>query len=223
MKPITPVSRVIAFVIDIIIFIVLALAVDAGIVSKIVKSTSEYKTMESEYSLKVKDYQRLQDQYQIYIYDKDNIRIENSNLTEIQKQNFLKNSQVITLRTEITDLTIQKRNYFFMEAVISLAVSYVVYFVILPMCFLGKFTIGKFFFHIVTINKDGEVLKFGKFFFINLLDGIIHVLLGVCTFFLIDVISLIISILNTNKQTISNLITNTYDVVDPSFIEKEGN
>lgn len=221
MKPASIFSRALAFIVDFVLMLVFSLTIDAGIVTQIVKTTDSYKTIDNEYFVLVEQYSEKQDQFNIYIYEGEN-RIQNPNLSEEDKNIFLNNEEVIEIRNKIIKNGEIKRNYFLLEAAISLLIGSFVYYLIIPFLIKGRFTIGKAVFHISIINHEDELLKGFGYLKYSLVEYVFAIILGIATLFIINIISLIVVDRSINKQSISNLISNTYSVVDPIYLEKRG-
>jgi len=135
-KPNTLNRFLVAFL-NFLMLILMSFIFDALVSSRIASNLNGYQSSYDCYETLENEFYAIQDEYHIYIYDEDNNRVINPNLTDEMKSNFLNDTRVVSIKNEAYDLSITIRMYAIVPFIISyILMTMVVY--VLPTLFLRR-------------------------------------------------------------------------------------
>lgn len=213
-------KRFYALIIDIIITIFLSLFLDQLCVSPIYKNATDFNVKQNQYYELVKEYDDIQDKYNIYIYDEDDNRILNKNLTKEQEDAFFADTRGIEIREQAPKI----QDYLVQQQLIMMGISFItsvfIYFVFLSYVIKGR-SIGKFINHIHIEKEDNKPFKYRDGIIRGLLNFLICVVLGICSVGVVPAIVIINYFGDEKKRTVVDKILKLDLVVDEKYQVKE--
>lgn len=212
-------NRVLSALIDFVFVIIMALAFDRLVATPIANKAWNYDQKFETYNNLVVEYEGLQDKYEIYIYTEDDKRILNENVSEAQKESFLKDSRVIEIKDEAIVLQDQIRNITIYALIIAVSISLLFCYLLIPLIFKKRSTLGKKIFHLVKYNKRGDLLRTPQYLLNNLLTIFFNYIIGFGTFGLYLLANLLCFIFHQEHVTITDLITKTRVSYDEDYLE----
>lgn len=213
-------NRILSALIDFVFVIIIALAFDRFVASPIANGAWHYNQKFETYNSLVVEYEDLQDKYEIYIYTDDDKRVLNENISEEQKESFLKDSRVIEIKDEAILLQDEIRKITIYSLLIACTLSLIFCYLIFPLIFKKRATLGKKIFHLVRYNKKGVVLRTPNYLLTNFLTLIFNYIIGFGTFGLYLLANLICFICHKEHITVTDLITNTRVNYDTDYLEE---
>jgi uncharacterized RDD family membrane protein YckC len=198
------------------------MTIDTLVTSNIINKFTSYPTINDEYDALVVEYDTLEDQYQIYLYDEDNNRVFNKEITDEQTNAFLQDPRV----NEIKELVVKDQNkiytYDALEITTSSIISLIITYFIIPLIFASKATLGKKAFHLVIYQQD-QLLSKKKYYLEQILYVLINVILGIGTLGIIWIGGIIAMVITKDNQSIVDLIFKRKLIVDPLYLGKDIN
>lgn len=97
-------QRLFASLINFAIFFLLAVCIDRMVMPYTYKAWTNSEELTSEFIELNEEYKSLQDHYNIYVYDENSSRIQNTSENSLNEQEFLSNPRVIELKKEIPEI-----------------------------------------------------------------------------------------------------------------------
>lgn len=142
-------NRILSALIDFVFVAIMALTLDRLIATPIVNGIWNYDQQYETYHAIVEEYEKLQDKYEIYVYTEDEKRILNENVSEEQKEAFLQDQRVIEIKEEAVVLQNSIRKITSIELGIAFLLSLLFCYMLFPLIFKKRATLGKRIFHLV--------------------------------------------------------------------------
>ena len=173
-------QRIVSVFCDVAFAIIFSLVFAKLIVSPILNPITHLSDHITTYQSLTKEFDALQDQYGLYIYDEKENRIENKEVSEEQKEHFLNDARVIEIKEEVPPLQDEIRKDTLIEIATSFYVSVAFSYFVVPFVFKKKkATVGKKIFHFVQM-KDDNLLTNSQYLFKNFLLFLFHYVYGRC-------------------------------------------
>ena len=211
-------QRIVSVFCDVAFAIIFSLVFAKLIVSPILNPITHLSDHISMYQSLTKEFDALQDQYGLYIYDEKENRIENKNVSEEQKENFLNDARVIEIKEEVPPLQNEIRKDTLIEIATSFYVSVAFSYFVVPFVFRKKkATVGKKIFHFVQMKAD-NLLTNSQYLFKNFLLFLFHYVLGLLSFGIILLLELIFVCVSKDHQTLVDKITKSQLQYDPDYL-----
>lgn len=167
------------------IFFFLAITLDYFLMPKTYKAAFHYEDINVEITDKTKEFADLQDRYGIYVYDENNNRIENKDISQEQADAFLNDPRVAELKVEVPDLQAK----IIKIDVSSFVICYVVSCLGINIAFsyiLGKGnSFGGLIMGVRYKTIDGENINGKTVIFYDLLSFAFHYVLSLLTIFIL--------------------------------------
>lgn len=182
-------NRVLVAFVNFIILIIVTLAFDSLVTGHVVDGLQDYKTLKNDYEILEITYSNIQDEYHIFIYDENNNRIQNENLTEEDKQKFLNDLRVINIKEEASIISNKIRLYNIVSFYISYVLMSIVVYLLPALIFKKHQNIGMKSFNIVLMKHE-EIPNRPKALLYLSIYVFFHVLLGIFTLFIINIIDI---------------------------------
>ena len=201
--------RLYAKIIDTLLLIILVFLVDGLISQPLNKKTTDIDSVSNSYAENSKVYEAIQDEYNIYIYDQNNNRIYNENVTEDIKNEFLNDERIIELNVVLFEQQKELLLNLVLRIAFSIFIPAFLIYGILPIIFKDGKTLGRFFAKLVVIDKKGRPINWFRTFCRALVGIMINIYLALLSLGIIPLISLLISIGHKNNKSIVDLICNT--------------
>lgn len=212
-------QRILSVFCDVAFAIIMTLVFAKIVVAPVLNSITHLPTHIENYRSLTKEFDALQDQYGLYVYDEDKNRIENKEVTEEQKEIFLKDERVIEIKALAPSLQDEIRKDTLLEMVTSFYVSAAFTYLVVPFAFRKKkSTIGKKIFHFVQVNENETLLTNGQYFLKNLFIFFVHYILGLLSFGVILLVELIFVCVDKKHQTLVDKITKSHLAWDPDYL-----
>lgn len=211
-------QRIVSVFCDVAFATIFSLVFAKLIVSPILNPITHLSDHISTYQFLTKEFDALQDQYGLYIYDEKENRIENKEVSEEQKEHFLNDARVIEIKKEVPPLQDEIRKDTLIEIATSFYVSVAFSYFVVPFVFRKKkATVGKKMFHFVQI-KDDNLLTNSQYLFKNFLLFLFHYVLGLLSFGIILLLELIFVCVSKDHQTLVDKITKSQLQYDPDYL-----
>lgn len=211
-------QRIVSVFCDVAFAIIFSLVFAKLIVSPILNPITHLSDHITTYQFLTKEFDALQDQYGLYIYDEKENRIENKEVSEEQKEHFLNDARVIEIKKEVPPLQDEIRKDTLLEIATSFYVSVAFSYFVVPFVFRKKkATVGKKIFHFVQI-KDDNLLTNSQYLFKNFLLFLFHYVLGLLSFGIILLLELIFVCVSKDHQTLVDKITKSQLQYDPDYL-----
>lgn len=213
--------RLISAVVDVSFVIIMALAFAKILVSPLLSPITHINDHISHYKDLSKEFENLQDQYGLYIYDEKEQRIENKEVTEEQKQSFLNDTRVQEIKEEVLPLQDEIRKDTLIEMATSFYVSALFCYLLVPLAFRKKkATIGKKIFHLVQVDKEGNLLSTQRYEWKNFLIFFFHYILGTLTFGVLLLVEAILIVSRKDRASLVDMLSKSETCYDSDYLEE---
>lgn len=207
-------TRMGAFIIDMFLIILLCFFFEFAVSRNVVGTNKNVKENLAMYELYDAEFGKIQDEYQIYIYDEDGKRIYNEDLTDETKQAFENDERVKQIRIDIRPYSQKVIAYAAIEYSIALFLATMVALFILPLIFKEGRTLGKLILKVAVRNKDDSDIKWYKVMLRWLFQLVFEILLGVLTLLITPLMSLICTALTRENYSLTDLVCKTRVIQD---------
>jgi len=199
--------RLYAWIIDIFMFLALVFFVDGLVATPVMNNTTDIQEVLDSYVINSKTFEDLQDEYEIYIYDEDNNRILNEEISDKQKEEFAKDERVILVSNLLySEQTILLKTMA-IHISLSILVTSIFVYIVIPLLIGKGRTLGKLIAKLVLVNKNKEYSAWYQVVLRYFLSIIFNIYLAILSIGIIPLINLIVAIGNKNNQTVYDLIT----------------
>lgn len=212
-------NRILSALIDFVFVAIMALTLDRLIATPIVNGIWNYDQQYETYHAIVEEYEKLQDKYEIYVYTEDEKRILNENVSEEQKEAFLQDQRVIEIKEEAVVLQNSIRKITSIELGIAFLLSLLFCYMLFPLIFKKRATLGKRIFHLVRCDKKGVLLRTPAYLLYNFCVILFHYIIGLGTFGLYLLANLVVYFVQKDHLTITDRMTKTVCTYDEDYIE----
>jgi len=215
-------NRILSAVTNFMFLLLVTFSFDALCSSKVMRATTDYNEIKEKYNNELTEFASLQDKYEIYIIDPvTGKRIFNTNVSEENKQAFLNDERVKELTADGDILSKKLLTYSVVSIVISYGISILLVYYLPPLFFKKKhFNIGNKLFNIVYLYKS-ELVKKGRYYYYASMYVLFHLLIGVCTFFVFNLIDIITTSIGTKQTSLLERMFGYELAIDPDKIEAE--
>lgn len=198
--------RLIAMMIDFLLLSLIAFFCFGLIVHPLTTKVTNYNDVVENYQQLDKEYCSIQDEYGIYYYDENNKRVENVNVSEEVKQQFLNDERIVALKDDIIISQQDILKFAIGEISIAILLGSLVVFILLPLCLRKGRTLGKLTMKLFVVDTKYNYIKWYLLIPRQLLYIILNIYLGIITLGIMPLINLIVAILTRENQTIYDLI-----------------
>ncbi len=212
-------NRILAALVNYFLLIIVTFSFDALASSKVMRATTDYNTLSSEYIACSEEFAGLQDHYHIYIYNEEGRRIKNENVTQDDINAFNNDERVKELVIIGNRLNRTMATYSLTSLAISFGISILLVYY-LPSLFFKKkhYNIGNKLFNLVMLKNHDFMPKY-KYYLYETVYVIFHVILGTMSLFVLNLIDIIIASASNDRTTLLERLLR-YDIaVDPDKIE----
>jgi len=216
-KPNTLNRFLVAFL-NFLMLILMSFIFDALVSSRIASNLNGYQSSYDCYETLENEFYAIQDEYHIYIYDEDNNRVINPNLTDEMKSNFLNDTRVVSIKNEAYDLSITIRMYAIVPFIISYILMTMVVYVLPTLFFKKKQNIGMKAFNVVLYKNEEIPLRIQVVGYMFLYI-FFHLIIGVLTLFILNIIDLVYTNFNKDHRTLMEKIFNYDFAIDRDKLE----
>ena len=204
--------RLYAWILDTILLFILVFLFDAFVSQPISSKVTNIDQITTSYVENSSRYEEIQDEYQIYIYDENNERIYNENVTEETKNNFLKDERILELNEILMKEQEQILSNYAGRLAISILVPSLVIYCGLPLILKKGKTFGRATAKLFVISNN-DYITWYKSLLRGLVTIVLDVYLGILSLGMLPLISLVCAILQKDNKTLVDLLCKT-DVVD---------
>ena len=201
--------RLYAKMIDIFILFILVFLFDGFVSQPVNKSITNIEEITLSFNENTKAYEKIQDEYNIYIYDENGNRNYNEGVTEETKYLFLNDSRVLELKTLIARQQKDIILNFVLRIVISIFIPAFLLYGIVPIFLKEGKTIGRLVAKLIVIENKGKPIGWLKTLLRALVSIVINIYLAIVTLGIVPLISLIISIIVKDNKSIVDFISGT--------------
>ena len=201
--------RLYAWIIDTFLLFIIVFFFDGLLFSPLINDIPIVQETISSYTENAEIFTSLQDEYNIYIYDEENNRVYNENITEEGNSAFLSDERVIEVTTSLQKEQTILINYFVLRLTLSLFSGSIIVYIILPLLFKRGKTLGKFVAKLALVDKNNNYISWYKTIFRYLLSILINVFLSIISLGIFALINLLIAIGQKDNKAIYDLICNT--------------
>lgn len=198
--------RLISMMIDFLLLSIITFFFFGLIVHPLTTKVTNYNEVVATYQQLDKDYSAIQDEYGIYYYDENNKRVENTNVSEEIKQQFLNDERIVTLKDNIIASQQDILKFAIGEVSSSVFLGSLVVFIILPLCLRKGRTLGKMTMKLFVVDTKYNYIKWYILIPRQLLYIILNIYLGIITLGIMPLVNLVVAILTRENQTIYDLI-----------------
>lgn len=198
--------RLISMMIDFLLLSIITFFFFGLIVHPLTTKVTNYNEVVATYQQLDKDYSAIQDEYGIYYYDENNKRVENTNVSEEIKQQFLNDERIVTLKDDIIASQQDILKFAIGEVSSSVFLGSLVVFIILPLCLRKGRTLGKMTMKLFVVDTKYNYIKWYVLIPRQLLYIILNIYLGIITLGIMPLVNLVVAILTRENQTIYDLI-----------------
>lgn len=199
--------RLYAWIIDTFLLFVFVFFIDGLISTPIMEKTTNINEVLDSYIINSNEYNKLQDEYEIYIYEGEN-RVLNENLTDEERKEYLNDERVI----EVTNKLYEEQKILLKTLIVRISLSILVgsliTYVIIPLLIKRGRTIGKLIAKLALV-KNETYAKWYEVILRYLLSIVFNIYLAIISLGIIPLINLIIAINNKDNKAIYDLILNT--------------
>ena len=201
--------RLYAWIIDTLILFVLVFLVDGLVSVKAFNAWTDIQQVSESYIDHSNQYNLIQDEYNIYIYDGENNRVYNENINEETKTAFLNDARIL----ELNEKLISEQEYilqnFILRISFSIFIGSLLVYIILPLCLKGGRTIGKTAAKLYVLDDSLNKKKWYMIMIRYFISIIFNVYLALFTMGIIPLINLLIAINHKDNKSIPDLICKT--------------
>lgn len=201
--------RLYAWIIDTFLLFIIVFFFDGLLFSPLINDIPIVQETIASYTENAEIFTSLQDEYNIYIYDEENNRVYNENITEEGNSAFLSDERVIEVTTSLQKEQTILINYFVLRLTLSLFSGSIIVYIILPLLFKRGKTLGKFVAKLALVDKNNNYISWYKTIFRYLLSILINVFLSIISLGIFALINLLIAIGQKDNKAIYDLICNT--------------
>lgn len=203
-KLLGPWKRLGALLVDFIMVFFFALLMDRIAISPIAKAITPLDELNETYNSEVLEYQHKEDKYRLYIYDENQNRIKNENVTEEEKEAFLNDERVIIIRKELPEVqdTLQAIRWSIIG--IDAFIGSFIYFMIAYLLFGKGRSISLMIYKSRMTDLNGNKLTIGKCILYGFLKWLCLVPLGVITTLILPIYMLYELFYKDNKTFLEN-------------------
>ena len=198
--------RLYAWIIDTFLLFVFVFFIDRLISTPIMEKTTNINEVLDSYIINSNEYNKLQDEYEIYIYEGEN-RVLNENLTDEERKEYLNDERVI----EITNKLYEEQKILLKTLIVRISLSILVgsliTYVIIPLLIKRGRTIGKLIAKLALV-KNETYAKWYEVILRYLLSIVFNIYLAIISLGIIPLINLIIAINNKDNKAIYDLFLN---------------
>lgn len=199
--------RLYAWIIDTFLLFVFVFFIDGLISTPIMENTTNINEVLDSYIINSNEYNKLQDEYEIYIYEGEN-RVLNENLTDEERKEYLNDERVI----EVTNKLYEEQKILLKTLIVRISLSILVgsliTYVIIPLLIKRGRTIGKLIAKLALV-KNETYAKWYEVILRYLLSIVFNIYLAIISLGIVPLINLLIAINNKDNKAIYDIFLNT--------------
>lgn len=189
-------KRVVAALMDVSLFLIITMFSVLLIAEPIVEHTTNILEIREEYTA-------LAEQYNIKVWNEElGMYVDNPNLTEIELTEFNNNPRVKELEEENASIVM-------MEVMIALTIGSAIVYILIPVLMKNNHSLGKKIMNLKVISTKGEELKKYQLAIRGVSYIVIELSIGLLTYGVVPILSLLLSLFTKRNQTIHDLISST--------------
>lgn len=207
-------SRMGAFIVDIFLIVILFFFFELAVCRTTIGNLSVVKENLATYNYYEGEFAKIQDEYEIYIYDEDGKRLYNEKLTEETKNAFETDERVIKIREEIDPYAKKVIAYATIEYSLALLLSSFIALFVIPLIAKEGRTLGKFLLKVAVRNKDDSDIKWHKLLLRWFVQLVLEIVIGLVTLLALPLISLVCTTFTKDNKSLVDLICGTKVVQD---------
>ena len=199
--------RLYAWIIDTFLLFVFVFFIDGLISTPIMEKTTNINEVLDSYIINSNEYNKLQDEYEIYIYEGEN-RVLNENLSNEERQEYLNDERVI----EVTNKLYEEQKILLKTLIARISLSILagalITYIFIPLILKRGRTIGKLIAKLALV-KNEMYAKWYEVILRYLLSIVFNIYLAIISLGIIPLINLLIAINNKDNKAIYDLMINT--------------
>ena len=207
-------SRMGAFIVDIFLIVILFFFFELAVCRTTIGNLSVVKENLATYNYYEGEFAKIQDEYEIYIYDEDGKRLYNEKLIEETKTAFEADERVVKIRKEIDPYAKKVIAYGTIEYAIALFLSSFIALFVIPLIAKEGRTLGKSLLKVAVRNKDDSDIKWHKLLLRWFVQLVVEIVLGLLTLLAIPLISLVCTTFTKDNKSLVDLICRTKVIQD---------
>lgn len=201
--------RLYAWILDTLLLVILTFILDGLVSIPIINKVTNIEEVSASYLDNSKEFESIQDEYKIYIYDSNNNRVYNNQTTEEVKNAFLNDERIIKLKEEL----VLEQEYIVINFIERLSLSILfgslIVYIIIPLILRNGKTIGKLGAKLNVISDNNEYASWYKIVIRYILSIICNIYLAIITLGIVPLISLLVSINHKDNKAIPDIISKT--------------
>ena len=207
-------SRMGAFIVDIFLIVILFFFFELAVCRTTIGNLSVVKDNLATYNYYEGEFAKIQDEYEIYIYDEDGKRLYNEKLTEETKTAFESDERVVKIREEIEPYAKNVVTYATIEYAIALFLSSFIALFVIPLIAKEGRTLGKFLLKVAVRNADDSDIRWHKLLLRWFVQLVLEIVIGLVTLLAIPLISLVCTTFTKDNKSLVDLICKTKVIQD---------
>lgn len=207
-------SRMGAFIVDIFLIVILFFFFELAVCRTTIGNLSVVKDNLATYNYYEGEFAKIQDEYEIYIYDEDGKRLYNEKLTEETKTAFESDERVVKIRAEIEPYAKNVVTYATIEYAIALFLSSFIALFVIPLIAKEGRTLGKFLLKVAVRNADDSDIRWHKLLLRWFVQLVLEIVIGLVTLLAIPLISLVCTTFTKDNKSLVDLICKTKVIQD---------
>lgn len=207
-------SRMGAFIVDIFLIVILFFFFELAVCRTTIGNLSVVKDNLATYNYYEGEFAKIQDEYEIYIYDEDGKRLYNEKLTEETKTAFESDERVVKIREEIEPYAKKVVTYATIEYAIALFLSSFIALFVIPLIAKEGRTLGKFLLKVAVRNADDSDIRWHKLLLRWFVQLVLEIVIGLVTLLAIPLISLVCTTFTKDNKSLVDLICKTKVIQD---------
>ena len=207
-------SRMGAFIVDMFLIVILFFIFEFALCRNTIGNIKVVKENLQIYNQYETEFAKVEDEYEIYIYDEENNRVYNEKLSEETKATFDADERVIKIREEIGPYAKKVIAYATIEYSIALFLSSFIALFVIPLIFKEGRTLGKLLLKVAVRNKDDSDIRWGKLLLRWIVQLVLEITIGLLTLLALPLISLVCTTFTKDNKSLVDLICGTKVVQD---------
>ena len=207
-------SRMGAFIVDMFLIVILFFIFEVALCRNTIGKTKEVTESLQMYEYYENEFAKLQDEYEIYIYDEEENRIYNEKVTEEVNAAFEADERVIKVRNDITPYAKKVIAYAAIEYSIALLLSSFIALFVIPLIAKEGRTLGKVLLKVAVRNSDDSDIRWPRLLLRWFVQLVLEIVLGLLTLLAIPLISLVCTTFTNDNKSLVDLICRTKVIQD---------
>ena len=198
--------RLYAWIIDTFLLFVFVFFIDGLISTPIMENTTNINEVLDSYIINSSEYSKLQDEYEIYIYEGEN-RVLNENLTDEERQEYLNDERVINVTNKLFEEQKILLKTLIIRISLSILAGSIITYIFIPLILKRGRTLGKLIAKLALI-KNEMYAKWYEVILRYLLSIVFNIYLAILSLGIIPLVNLVYAINQKDNKTLYDLILN---------------